>query len=60
VVTKKWKIGVVENYVDESRKQKEINQPQKKKTKKYEQIKKKENPTKLKLNVFREIKLSSW
>ncbi len=30
MVIKKWKIGVVENYVEESRKQKEINQPQKK------------------------------
>jgi hypothetical protein len=33
VVTKKWKIGVVENYVEESRKQKEIKQPKKKKKK---------------------------
>jgi len=55
VVTKTWKIGVVENYVDESRKQKEINQH-----KFFLKIKKRKNPTKLKLNVFREIKLSSW
>jgi hypothetical protein len=31
VVTKKWKIGVVENYVEENRRQKEINQPKNKK-----------------------------